>query len=227
MTARRFSGDLTAAESFWRDHSSWLEEQGYHLRPRYRPDWKPSWLDKNVVSRFVFEDAHMAKVIAFPVTTSLHILTEWQEPYHLMDALRKSDGLMVMIKKVRVEDPTSPTREIRMNRLLSSGQLPLDDPQNHCVPVYEILELPEDSQVYLLVMPFLRAWWSNWDEAPFSTVGEAVAFVRQMFQVRNHVFIHMLILSPYYRGFIFYTATRLLISAKSPKIILSFAYIYV
>ncbi|KAK7448439.1 hypothetical protein VKT23_013702 [Stygiomarasmius scandens] len=111
-----------------------------------------------------------------------------------MDALRKSDGCMVMIKKIRVEDPTIPTREIRMNRLLLSGQLSLDDSQNHCIPVYEILQLPEDSQVYLVVMPFLRPWWPNWNRVPFNTVGEAVAFMQQIFEatrfLHNHRIAH-------------------------------------
>lgn len=29
-------------EIFWRDHQMWLEEKGYMLRPRYRPEWAPS-----------------------------------------------------------------------------------------------------------------------------------------------------------------------------------------
>ena len=31
-------------EHYWRDRSLWLKEQGYVLRPRYSPDWKPSWV---------------------------------------------------------------------------------------------------------------------------------------------------------------------------------------
>jgi hypothetical protein len=30
-------------EVFWRDHQPWLLDQGYTLRQRYHPDWKPSW----------------------------------------------------------------------------------------------------------------------------------------------------------------------------------------
>ncbi len=37
-------GGLSNAEFFWRDHYTFLEEKGYTLRPRYSPDWKPSWL---------------------------------------------------------------------------------------------------------------------------------------------------------------------------------------
>jgi hypothetical protein len=39
----RIPGALGRDEVFWRDHQSWLKESGYELRPRYQPDWKPSW----------------------------------------------------------------------------------------------------------------------------------------------------------------------------------------
>lgn len=34
---------LLTREIFWRDHQKWLEGQGYMLRPRYHPNWVPSW----------------------------------------------------------------------------------------------------------------------------------------------------------------------------------------
>ena len=34
-------------EHYWRDRSLWLKERGYMLRPRYSPDWKPSWVGTN------------------------------------------------------------------------------------------------------------------------------------------------------------------------------------
>lgn len=37
-------GKLDNHEIFWRNRQQWLQEQGYVLRPRYRTDWKPSWL---------------------------------------------------------------------------------------------------------------------------------------------------------------------------------------
>ena len=40
---KNFQGGYLSAEFFWRDHQPWLQEQGYMLRPRYHPDWKPSW----------------------------------------------------------------------------------------------------------------------------------------------------------------------------------------
>ena len=34
---------LWGSEVFWKDNFSWFREQGYQLRPRYAPDWIPSW----------------------------------------------------------------------------------------------------------------------------------------------------------------------------------------
>ncbi|THU94241.1 kinase-like protein [Dendrothele bispora CBS 962.96] len=161
----RFSGDLDDLEAFWRDHASWLKDRGYQLRPRYQPDWKPSWQAKKSRDRDKYEDAQVA----------------WRVG-SLMDALRISDGRMVMIKKFRVDDPTNPTRELQISRLLHSGDLSDEDSHNHCVPVYDIFQLPEDDHVYFIVMPFLTRWWPNWHEVPFSTTGEAIAFVRQLFE---------------------------------------------
>lgn len=43
-------------EIWWRDRYSMLERHGYRLRPRFHPDWKPSWhtLGK---SEFASEDS--------------------------------------------------------------------------------------------------------------------------------------------------------------------------
>lgn len=36
--------ELIPFEYFWRDHQEWLAAAGYMLRPRYKPNWIPSWL---------------------------------------------------------------------------------------------------------------------------------------------------------------------------------------
>ena len=41
--ATREPGALLDNELWWRDHYQVLENRGYRLRPRYRPDWVPSW----------------------------------------------------------------------------------------------------------------------------------------------------------------------------------------
>src|ERR1700727_2123490 len=36
-------GGLNPSEIYWRDHQPWLASRGYMLRPRYSPNWVPSW----------------------------------------------------------------------------------------------------------------------------------------------------------------------------------------
>ncbi len=52
---------LAEAEIFWRDRYTFLHNNGYILRPRYHPDWKPSWLGTNRKPIFC-EDSIMLSV---------------------------------------------------------------------------------------------------------------------------------------------------------------------
>ena len=39
------AGGLDQSEIlFWRNNYQWLRDRGYQLRPRYSPDWIPSWM---------------------------------------------------------------------------------------------------------------------------------------------------------------------------------------
>jgi hypothetical protein len=42
-TPLREIGGLFPSEMWWRDRYPDIEASGYRLRPRYHPDWKPSW----------------------------------------------------------------------------------------------------------------------------------------------------------------------------------------
>lgn len=69
---------LMSEEIYWRDHQVWLSEQGYMLRPRYRPGWVPSW--KNSGKRWMhFEDGiklmvSMYPLLSYTIIHSLHLL---------------------------------------------------------------------------------------------------------------------------------------------------------
>lgn len=39
---------LNEDEIWWKDHYDIILAHGYKLRPRYHPDWKPSWSGTNV-----------------------------------------------------------------------------------------------------------------------------------------------------------------------------------
>ena len=91
-----------------------------------------------------------------------------------MDAVRIADGEMVALKRVsRKIHPYE--REIAT--MFSTEPLK-SDPRNHCVPIFEVLDVPETDD-FLLVMPMLRAF----NNPPFKAVGEAVEFFRQLFEV--------------------------------------------
>ena len=54
------------------------------------------------------------------------------------------------------------------------------DPRNHCVPFLEVIPCPDDDDLTIVVMPFLR----EFDSPDFDTMGEVLEFIRQMLEVR-------------------------------------------
>ncbi|TFK92741.1 hypothetical protein K466DRAFT_480048 [Polyporus arcularius HHB13444] len=155
-------GSLYSHEIFWRDHQAWLEERGYMLRPRYRPDWVPSWKGTKDDPRR-HEDGHTNHVS------------------QIMDARRVSDGAVVMLK--RVVKPINPY-EVEITSMFSAEPL-ASDPRNHSIPVYEALQSPVDEDSVFLVMPLLR----EYTKPRFYTVGEAVECFRQL--IEGLQFIHL------------------------------------
>jgi hypothetical protein len=94
-----------------------------------------------------------------------------------MDATRMSDGQLVMLKKVsRLDYP----HKVAIGLYFSCPPLAAD-PRNHCVPVFDVLQLPEDPNIELIVTPLLRAH----NDPPFDTVGEVVECLRQIFEVSS------------------------------------------
>jgi hypothetical protein len=92
-----------------------------------------------------------------------------------MDATRISDGKLVMLKQIM---KSLHPFEIEIAKFLSADSL-ASDPRNHCVPILDVLQVPEDDDVMLLVMPFFRPY----DKPCFDTFGEAVECFRQLFEV--------------------------------------------
>ncbi|OCH84656.1 hypothetical protein OBBRIDRAFT_808083, partial [Obba rivulosa] len=92
----------------------------------------------------------------------------------VLDATRMSDGVMVLIKKVKT---SLHPFEVDITSHFSSDPL-VSDSRNHCVPLYEVLDDPDDQNIKLMVMPFLR----EFGDPRFETIGEAVEFFRQVFE---------------------------------------------
>ncbi|KAI0828174.1 kinase-like protein [Trametes gibbosa] len=121
--------DLIPSEVFWRERYRHLKEAGYVLRPRYTPDWKPSWADTEMLPNHR-EDSVMLM------------------NHQIIDARRREDNERVAIKRVR-----SDTGELDIMKFLSAFE---DDNTNHTVPLLAVLPDPFDKQLSLMVMPFLR-----------------------------------------------------------------------
>ncbi|KAJ3712460.1 kinase-like domain-containing protein [Lentinula raphanica] len=154
-----YNEKLWEFEIFWRDHYDWLKGKGYLLRPRYHPDWVPSW-SGSPKDPFRFEDCQTQPLIPFN-----------------LDAIRVSDGKPVML---RLADPPSTSDELEIGRIVSSRDM-LSDPRNHCVPTYDTLEIPQatdSGRNCIVVMPYLVPW----DQVKFQTVGEVVDFCSQVFE---------------------------------------------
>lgn len=93
----------------------------------------------------------------------------------LCDATRISDNVHVVLKSIR---PSVHPHEAEIGTFLSSEPL-ASDPMNHCIPIYEVLTIPDKEDRILLVMPLLRDVYSP----PCDTIGEAVDFFAQIFEV--------------------------------------------
>lgn len=53
------------------------------------------------------------------------------------------------------------------------------DPKNHCVPIFEVLNVPDAPDEQILVMPLLRCY----NDPPFERVADVVDFFRQVIEV--------------------------------------------
>lgn len=91
----------------------------------------------------------------------------------VMSATRISDGAQVMLKRLK----KSSTNELEIGQLFSNA--PHNSHRsNHCVPLYDVLNHPNEDTAFL-VTPLL----TDWDEPSFETIGEVLEFFRQLFEV--------------------------------------------
>ena len=73
--------------------------------------------------------------------------------------------------------------EASIGRYLSSEPL-AKDPRNHSCPIYEVLQVPDDDDLTILVMPLLR----RYNYPSFTSTGEIMECLRQFVEVRvSHV----------------------------------------
>jgi len=141
----------------WSTLEGFFKTRGYNFRPRLREGWTPSWHTTGK-SPLHSEDGEVL-------------------PTHLVDAYT-NDGKFVCIKRVGRND-----EESCIAQMLSTKELRAD-PRNHCVPIIEVIEDPNNPAVSYMVMPLLR----NADFPPFQYVKEIMDFVDQVLE--GLAFIH-------------------------------------
>jgi hypothetical protein len=94
-----------------------------------------------------------------------------------MDATRVQDGLQVMFKNVLPEEGP---HELGINQQFSSPEL-ATMPNNHFVPLLEVIELQRPDPQKLMVFPLLRPF----NQPKIQTFGGFVDFFTQICEVRQ------------------------------------------
>ncbi|KAG6809343.1 hypothetical protein H0H92_000634 [Tricholoma furcatifolium] len=155
------NGELTETEVFWRKYSQKFQDHGYTVRPRYRPDWIPSWWNTSKHPSDCEDSVPLFVRPIFFCFKAKHV-----------DAVGP-DGSIVMIKWVEAREFPA---EIPVGKLLCSKRLA--SPRNHCMPYLAVIEPPESPDVAFIVMPYLI----RTEYVRFETIGEAVEFFRQIFE---------------------------------------------
>ncbi|KAF7302222.1 Protein kinase domain-containing protein [Mycena indigotica] len=142
--------DFNPSDIYWLEKRTFLETLGYRLRPKYQPDYVPDF-----ATRY---DDYWAAHFGYPI----------------MDAHRVFDDKPVILKLISTR--VHP-HEVEIARFFSSQPI-ADDPRNHCVPILDVLQDPNDTDKQIIVMPRLV----KFDQPEFQTVGEVIDCFRQLFE---------------------------------------------
>ncbi|KAH9969267.1 hypothetical protein BGW80DRAFT_1177115 [Lactifluus volemus] len=153
--------NLTRHEIWWVERYQKLETAGYKLRPRYDPDWRPSWGNKKRWFGWIRGEKQW-----FDYEDGLI-----QSANLCMDATQTSDGRYVILKKV-VNGSEEASNELRINRILSESPRP----ENHCAQLLHEITLDGPNDPLIMVHPLLRPF----DDPPLQTYGEFVSFFSQI-----------------------------------------------
>ncbi|KAJ7112949.1 kinase-like domain-containing protein [Mycena epipterygia] len=150
-------------EEFWVDNQPFLLAQGYQLRPRYHPEWVPSWtLKTNFYQEY--EDA-----------LSVH-------QNRVLDATRLQDGKKVILKRIETDGD-----EISIFKYLSDPSM-RSDPRNRMIPLLDIIAMP-DSPWSFLVMPYCR----RFNYPPFHCRNEFVDAMTQFMKGLQFMHAHNIV----------------------------------
>jgi hypothetical protein len=167
-------GHLSKEEVYWRDHQKWLLECGYRLRPRYDPNWIPSW---KRTGKFMLLCEDSQELVVRRCGLHKSMISHHFQFGQIIDAVRIQDGMSVALKNI---SKSVHPYETNIGKMFSAEPL-VSDPRNRCVPILGALQPPDDDDITILVMPLLHAY----DEPSFDTVGEVIDFFEQIFKVSS------------------------------------------
>ncbi|KAJ6492472.1 kinase-like domain-containing protein [Mycena vitilis] len=156
-------------ESYWYQHQPFLARRGYQLRPKFRPDFTANVSDMDEEELDEYRAMYMVRGRPYHCMKS-----QLFQRAGIMDAERISDGQKVMLKSISTERHPE---EIRIARLLGSPPHK-DNPLNHSIPIFEVLQDPEDDDKQILVMPLFLVF----HRPIFDTVAEVIDCFRQIFE---------------------------------------------
>ena len=114
---------------------------------------------------------------SYKLTSCACLMKDYFQRSTLLDATRISDNSLVMLKHIKRD--VHPY-EVEIGSYFCSEPL-ASHPRNHCIPIYEVLDIPDKTNEVLIVMPLLR----KYDDPRMKSIGEAVEFFRQVFEVKS------------------------------------------
>ncbi|KAH7332949.1 kinase-like domain-containing protein [Rhizoctonia solani] len=152
-TADKRSG----VEERWVSFQPYLLSKGYRLRPRYQPDWVPSWKNTGMSPAYC-EDS----IDSMPV--------------RILDAMRITDERQVIIKMLVPEEGGEGENELPVLQYFSAPAL-RDNLSNHVVPCLDTFPIPGVDNGQFIIMPLL----GQFDEPVFDSIAEIHDFLQQIF----------------------------------------------
>ncbi|CAE6453751.1 unnamed protein product [Rhizoctonia solani] len=146
------------AEGRWVSFQPYLLSKGYNLRPRYQPDWVPSWKDTNTKASDCEDSVD-------------------RMPIRVMDATRIEDGEPVIIKLIVPSEDDEGLEECAVLEHFSAPPL-RSHPSNHVVRCLDSFPIPGIDSGCFIVMPLL----SDYGDIPFYNIAEVHEMLRQLFE---------------------------------------------
>ncbi|KAF8691616.1 Protein kinase domain, partial [Rhizoctonia solani] len=152
------------AEDRWVAFQPYLLSKGYQLRPRYQPDWVPSWKGTSI--------------------KPLHCEDSLDSiPIRVLDATRIQDNQQVKLKMIVAYAAGEGANEYALLKHFSESPLK-DDPSNHVVPCLDSFPIPGIDAGNFVVMPLL----SSYQLIPFYNLAEVHELLKQLFD--GLLFLH-------------------------------------